>query len=840
MEKRSSHSPVVRPAILIALLASLVQCFSQSTRSDAAVLTGDVVWQGDVLLSEDVLVPPGVTLTIAPGTRVRVARTDSSKTDPEYLSPLVELTVRGTLRADGEATAPISFSAAEERKPGTWAGLLVNGGTASLRHCRVEDADTAVHVLDGALRLQDSTLLGNRYGLVLEQEKAPAQGEGNRITANEFGIVALGSNVPGASFAEVRGNRAKDTFSMRRLPSMPAVDVFPSTGPLKQPVTQRYGDAVLGGETVWRGRVEVSGQVRVPEGSRLVVLPGTVVEFTDRDTNGDGIGENGLLVQGVMIAKGTGTSPIVFRFAGGRRGGAGWDAVNLMNSAGSWNLFDFCSFENAYRALHFHFSRAAITNCSFSDNYRGLQFQESTVLLQGNRFFGNRSAIQARDSEVAFNDNKVNGNWQGVNFFRVTLTARRNRFVGNRKEAVRIREGATVFEQNLVDGNRYGLLVTDAFYGSFVRNCVSNNGETGLSLKSTDNLEISGNFVGGNGLNGISIQETGGRISRNLFSGNGERGIGIQSFAGTVEENNFSGNGLYAIGVEGSGDVSAPGNWWGEESPEIAIFDKQDDPAKGAVAYGEPAQAPFVFTWPLSTVDTGVTWRGAIAVSRSVTVAPAATLEVAPGTRISFSGGTGLTVRGKLTARGESSRKILFTALERREPGAWDEIQLENANGSIMAHCVVEYATWGVHSHFSELVIADTVIRRNYGGIRFRSGPMEVERTLLTENSIGLRTYRGNATVRNSAITGNEVGVFVREKGAGLGLVANNIFGNSNYNLRIGDFNDEDVTATGNWWGEGDPGDTIFDGRQEPGIGTVRFEPFLRAPLPLQLPKADG
>ena len=50
---------------------------------------------------------------------------------------------------------------------------------------------------------------------------------------------------------------------------------------------------------------------------------------------------------------------------------------------------------------------------------------------------------------------------------------------------------------------------------------------------------------------------------------------------------------------------------------------------------------------------------------------------------------------------------------------------------------------------------------------------------------------------------------------------------NTNYNIRVGDFNLEDVDARDNWWGTDDPAGTIFDGRREPGVGKVIFEPFL-------------
>lgn len=39
-----------------------------------AVLTADATWKGEVTLTDDLLVPPGVTLTILPGTVIRALR----------------------------------------------------------------------------------------------------------------------------------------------------------------------------------------------------------------------------------------------------------------------------------------------------------------------------------------------------------------------------------------------------------------------------------------------------------------------------------------------------------------------------------------------------------------------------------------------------------------------------------------------------------------------------------------------------------------------------------------------------------------------------------------------
>ena len=77
--------------------------------SHAVTLTKDTVWQGEIKVEEDVLVPKGITLTVRAGTVVRVAAAESTKTDPEYVSPLTEITIRGTLKVEGTEKAPVDF-----------------------------------------------------------------------------------------------------------------------------------------------------------------------------------------------------------------------------------------------------------------------------------------------------------------------------------------------------------------------------------------------------------------------------------------------------------------------------------------------------------------------------------------------------------------------------------------------------------------------------------------------------------------------------------------------------------------------------------------------------------
>ncbi len=821
---------MIRSMALVVLLMA-VQPLSQAT---AAVLSSDTVWAGEVSLSEDILVPAGVTLTIMPGTTIRVAPSDSTKMEPEYMSTQTEITVRGKLSAEGTIGSPISFLLAEGDGEESWAGIIIDGGTVHLKSCTIQGAETGVYALKGLLLVEDSVFRKNHYGLVAGSKETIAVIRNSLVTENDYGLLSLGGARTDTGGSIVRDNKKKDVHSSAARGYSGTLKEYRLDGiePAK-----KYGDEVLLTDTIWRGNIEIDGVIRVPERVRLIVTPGTVVEFKKKDTNGDGIGENGLLIQGLLIAKGNPERPIIFRSAEKNRAAGDWDAINIMNSSGAQNLIEYCQIEDAYRALHFHYSRVMVNGAVLKNNYRGMQFQESAVEIKGSALYSNKSGVRARDSEILFEDNDVVGNYRGIDLFRDNLTAGGNRIMSNLMEGMKVREGVSVLKENFIDGNRYGLMVTDSYYGDFRSNILTNNEETGFSMKDMDNIEILGNFISGNRFNGISLQNVGATIKGNQISGNGERGIGIISFDGLITGNNLAKNGLYAVGLDGPGDVSAHGNWWGGDDIEKVIYDNTDEPSRGRVLHERASAEPFPYAWPSPTVPSDITWVGDIVVPGTTTVTPGSTLTILPKTRVEFAKDSGLAIRGRIIAAGKHDGKITFTSLQKKGPSDWDELLLDTANGSVIDNCVFEYATWGIHSHYSRLSVKDSQFRKNYGGMRFMSGPIEVKRSRFEDNYIGLRSYKGKALITQNVITRNEIGIFVREKGSGLTVTRNNVFANSSYNMRVGDANDEDVNAQENWWGYGNPGDTIFDGRVEPGIGKVNYEPFLKEPYMVDMPE---
>ena len=787
------------------------------------VIDKDTIWRGDVVVDGDVLVRTGATLTVAAGTRIRVLASESTKTDPEYLSSLTEITVRGVLKAQGTSSAPVVFV-----QPGTgavkeWAGILVDGGRAELTHVVVEGAESGVTVITGAAELIDTVLRRNRYGLSVVTASAHVRLRGGSLTENDYGLALLNGAVVERSGCRVRDNEQKDVLvgsrDLARLARPKVKEVVPG----KKSV---YTNESLLGTVVWKDHVVVKGVVRVPAKSKLIIMPGAVIEFSKRDSNGDGYGENGLLVMGMLVAKGLPDRPIVFRSAEAEKSMADWDAINIYSSDGVQNLIEYARIENAYRGLHFHFSNVTVRHTVLRDNYRGLQFQESLIDVSYNDIYDNKSAVRARDSEVRMVGNRIYDNYTGPNIFRITGEVRGNVIAGNLLDGLRVREGALRVRENHLIGNRYGLTVAYANHGSFTGNVVSGNIETGITLKGTDSVKVSGNAIQGNGGNGISVLDTQAVVKGNLITGNGERGIGVISFNGVITGNNFMGNRLYAIGLDGGGDVSAPGNWWGGGDLDRIIYDHDDDSGLGRVDHSGELAAAAPFVWPTEEIAGDTAWLGAVVVPRKVYVKSGAVLTIRPGTTVAVAKDRGVWVNGTVIARGEPGRRITFTVDSDAGEDRWHQVMVEKGKGEF-AYCDFTRARIALHSHYSAMSVEMCRFTGNEIGYRFKGGPVTVGRCLFRNNRYGMVPNLGRGVIRDSEFSGNEVGIIVREeKDNGLLVTGNNFFDNSKYNLRMGAFNPgQDVNAPNNWWGPLGPEASIYDADDEPGIGRALVAP---------------
>jgi parallel beta-helix repeat protein len=339
-----------------------------------------------------------------------------------------------------------------------------------------------------------------------------------------------------------------------------------SFAPARGEALRYAGESTLWQDTAWEGEVLIDGILTVAPEVTLEIRPGTVVRFTRFDSNGDGIGEHEIFIQGRLRAVGTAEAPIRFASAEPQPSAGDWGAINMMASEAD-NLLEHCVVEHAYRGFHAHFAKAVLRDCQFRRNVRGVQFQESTVAIEACRIGDNINGIQFRDSTVALARSDVTGNYWGVRCVQSEFILSDCRVEGNLVNGVNLRDSALRASGNRIAGNRKGLYLQRS-RGTVEGNLLLDNSEHGIFLEESE-VEVRRNRLGGNGRAGVKC--LGGRIR--------------------LRENHLAGNGEYALINDGPGAVDARGNWWGTADAgriAAAVRDGADRAGLGPVDAGEP------------------------------------------------------------------------------------------------------------------------------------------------------------------------------------------------------------------------------------------------------------
>jgi hypothetical protein len=149
-DRRARIRPSIRSKPLAFLAGLYLSCqagvYAQTT---AGTITGSETWSGSILLTGDVVIEDGGTVTIQAGTTVRVATGDSANLEGNPSA--VEFVLKGgTLRVLGTSDAPVAFvSASGTPAVGDWGGIIMRFGTADLRYLRQSHAGTGLRILGG-------------------------------------------------------------------------------------------------------------------------------------------------------------------------------------------------------------------------------------------------------------------------------------------------------------------------------------------------------------------------------------------------------------------------------------------------------------------------------------------------------------------------------------------------------------------------------------------------------------------------------------------------------------------------------------------------------------------
>ena len=166
----------------------------------------DTTLSGEVVLKGDLVVPPGITLTLLAGTTLKAAATDGLRTglDPER----TEILVRGALRVQGSADQPVTLQGASA-VAGSWYGLRVvdhpDRKASTLERLIIRDAVAGLTATHAELVLSTSTFTANVTGLQADGD-ASVELSDAQVTANTVGVSVLEDSDVSLTRAQLRGN----------------------------------------------------------------------------------------------------------------------------------------------------------------------------------------------------------------------------------------------------------------------------------------------------------------------------------------------------------------------------------------------------------------------------------------------------------------------------------------------------------------------------------------------------------------------------------------------------------------------------------------------------------
>lgn len=284
------------------------------------------------------------------------------------------------------------------------------------------------------------------------------------------------------------------------------------------------------------------------------------------------------------------------------------------------------------------------------------------------------------------------------------------------------------------------------------------------------------------------------------------------------------------------------------------------------------------------TIEQDTTWQGIVLVNGDVFVPPGVTLTIAPGTVVQFKRidetsdrnlfdvdspyypQAELIIRGRLIAKGDSKKQIVFTSAARDpRPADWGALNFLGSSDNIVEYAKILCAYNGIHAHGSsvrvahcefvkngvgisfkseeespgvpwfgrrsELTIVDNLFANNKGGIGFRNSDATISHNEIRDNKFfGIWPKEMlNVVVDHNEITGNKKGVYLYQA-TGIRLEYNNIYDNHDYEIAVAEAQDFEVDARLNWFGTINTSkidERIFDHQDDPELGEVVYQPFL-------------
>jgi YD repeat-containing protein len=363
--------------LLAALVSLMVPVAAEATGCTAGPHSGTIIADERWCLADsphtcsgNVTVAPGVTLTIEAGVVVQAPYRGG-------------LTIMGALVVPGTEGQPVTFTGTQ------WTGLKFAGGTGTLAHCIVRDANwsdpcvTASGVPSPGLVLDHSTMGPSSYGLLVD---------GSKVTVTGCTFTQIGNDFP----IRVRGESSSLSLSGNTFSGNGSNQVFLEPGAMTAAdftlVPQEGLDAY-----------QVGAAYTIPSGRTVTLAAGVMVVAAYR---------SGLTVQGALVTQGTGAQPVTFtgpQWAGLKFAGGTGSLAHCIVRDANWSdpcitasgvpfpglVLDHSTMGPSSYGLLVDGSKVTVTGCTFiqigNDFPIRVRGESTSLSLSGNTFSGNGS-----------------------------------------------------------------------------------------------------------------------------------------------------------------------------------------------------------------------------------------------------------------------------------------------------------------------------------------------------------------------------------------------------------------------------------------------------------------
>ncbi|MDC0711625.1 hypothetical protein POL68_24365 [Stigmatella sp. ncwal1] len=764
------------------------------------------------VLTGDVTVPQGVSLTIEPGVEITFAKTDGMGSGAD--TSRTELIVAGTLAVQGSSSAPVTLTATgaygvrvlssgtaivdyttlnaglygvvsagsstlnnTTLKGALTAGLNVTGGTTSFTNGTLQDSTQALISSGGTSNLNYSLVRnsGSSSGYYAIQLSGAANLIHNTITANNYSAISVSSSSGLVSIYDniISSNSGWGLhFSSSTTPSRSIHhnDVWGnSSGNYYSTVSPGTGsisaNPLFVGAPNYRITEYSPARQAASDGSDMgafaytgnasSVLQGVLL--VDKTLTGANSLSGDLTVApGVTLTLAPGAS-LTFATSDGAGSGADTSRTELIVAG----------------TLAVQGSSSAPVTLTATGAYGVRVLSSGTAIVDYTTLNAGLYGVVSAGSST-LNNTTLKG----------ALTAGLN-----------VTGGTTSFTNGTLQDSTQALISsggTSNLNYSLVRNSGSSSGYYAIQLSGAANLIH--NTITANNYSAISVSSSSGLVSiyDNIISSNSGWGLHFSSSttpSRSIHHNdvwgNSSGN-YYSTVSPGTGSISANPLFVGAPNYRITEY----SPARQAASDGSDMGA-FAYTGNASSVLQGVllvdkTLTGANSLSGDLTVAPGVTLTLAPGASLTFatSDGAGsgadtsrteLIVAGTLAVQGSSSAPVTLTAT-----GAYG-VRVLSSGTAIVDYTTLNAGLYGVVSAGSSTLNNTTLKGALTAGLNVTGGITSFTNGTLQDSTQALISSGGTSNLNYSLVrnSGSSSGYYAIQLSGAANLIHNTITANN-------------------------------------------------------------